>query len=87
MPKKNFRKLFLEGWNRLFEKEEDINKLRTQSLYRAKKGIMNVGTPHDWEDYEEYKKSEEEKINPKYFYEYWFYRLRSDGFSNGRTPS
>ena len=65
MPKKNFRKLFLEGWNRLFEKEEDINKLRTHSLYRAKKGIMNVGTPHDWEDYEEYKKSEEEKINPK----------------------
>ena len=65
MPKKNFRKLFLEGWNRLFEKDEDINKLRTQSLYRAKKGIMNVGTPHDWEDYEEYKKSEEEKINPK----------------------
>ena len=64
MPKKNFRKLFLEGWNRLFEKEEDINKLRTQSLYSAKKGIMNVGTPHDWEDYEEYKKSEEEKNNP-----------------------
>ena len=53
MPK-NFRKLFLEGWNRLFEKEEDINKLRTQSL-QGKKGIMNVKTPHDWEDYEEYK--------------------------------
>ena len=65
MPKKNFRKLFIEGWNRLFEKEEDINKLRTQSLYRAKKGIMNVGTPHDWEDYEEYKNSEEKKIIPK----------------------
>ena len=58
MPKKNFRKLFLSGWNRLFGKEEDINKLRTQSFYRAKKGIMNVGTPHDREDYDKYKKSE-----------------------------
>ena len=58
MPKKNFRKLFLKGWNKFFGKEQDISKLRTQSLFRAKKGIMNVGTPHDWEDYEEYKKSE-----------------------------
>ena len=23
---------------------------------RATKGIQNVGTPHDWEDYEKYKK-------------------------------
>ena len=32
MPKKNFRKLFLEGWNHLFEKEEDINKLAPATM-------------------------------------------------------
>jgi len=25
------------------------------------KGIQNVGTPHDWEDYEKYKKELDEK--------------------------
>ncbi len=39
----------------MFGKEEDKTKLRTQSLFRAKEGIMNVGTPHDWEDYKKYK--------------------------------
>tara|TARA_B100000575_G_scaffold292325_1_gene300356 strand:- start:853 stop:1041 length:189 start_codon:yes stop_codon:yes gene_type:complete len=54
VPAKNFRSLFSKGWNKLFGKKEDLNKLRTQSLFRAKKGIMNVGTPHDWEDYKKY---------------------------------
>ena len=54
--RKNFSKLFKEGWNKIFGKEEDMTKLRTKSLYRAKNGIQNVGTPHDWEDYEKYKK-------------------------------
>ena len=39
MSKRNLRKLFGEGWNKLFGKEEDKSKLRTQSLYRAQKGI------------------------------------------------
>tara|TARA_B100000963_G_scaffold290339_1_gene260126 strand:- start:1251 stop:1439 length:189 start_codon:yes stop_codon:yes gene_type:complete len=54
VPAKNFRSFFSKGWNKLFGKKEDLNKLRTQSLFRAKKGIMNVGTPHDWEDYKKY---------------------------------
>ena len=58
MKKRNFRVFFEDGWNKLFGKEEDKSKLRTQSLYRAQKGIRNVGTPHDWEDYEKYKKEE-----------------------------
>ena len=37
-----------------------MTKLRTKSLYRASKGIQNVGTPHDWEDYEKYKKELDE---------------------------
>ena len=58
MKKRNFIDFFEDGWNKLFGKEEDKSKLRTQSLYRAQKGILNVGTPHDWEDYEKYKKEE-----------------------------
>ena len=56
--KKNLREKFEEGWNKLFGKEEDKGKLRTQSLYRAqqKNITLNAGTPHDWEDYEKYKK-------------------------------
>ena len=54
--KKNISKLFNQGWNKIFGKGEDMTKLRTKSLFRAKKGIQNVGTPHDWEDYEKYKK-------------------------------
>ena len=41
---------------RFFGKEEDSTSLRSKSLFRAVKGIQNVGTPHDWEDYEKYKK-------------------------------
>ena len=59
--KKNFSKLFKDGWNKIFGKEEDMTKLRTKSLFRAKNGIQNVGTPHDWEDYEKYKKELDEK--------------------------
>ena len=55
------RDLFSDGWNKLFGKDEQKSKLRTQSLYRAQKGILNVGTPHDWEDYKKYK--DEEKTN------------------------
>ena len=54
--KKNISKLFKDGWNKIFGKEEDMTKLRTKSLYRAKNGVQNVGTPHDWEDFEKYKK-------------------------------
>ena len=61
MSKRNLRKLFGEGWNKLFGKEEDKSKLRPQNLYRAQKGILNVGTPHDWEDYKKYQ--EEDKNN------------------------
>jgi hypothetical protein len=43
------------------EKMSKKSKLRTQSLYRAQKGILNVGTPHDWEGYKKYK--DEEKTN------------------------
>ena len=56
MPKNNFTNIFKDGWNKIFGKEEDMTKLRTKSLFRAKNGIQNVGTPHDWEDYEKYKK-------------------------------
>ena len=55
----NARKNFLNfstSWNKLFGKEEDPSSLRSKSLFRAVKGIQNVGTPHDWEDYEKYKK-------------------------------
>ena len=58
--KKNFSKLFKDGWNKIFGKEEDMTKLRTKSLFRAKNGIQNVGTPHDWEDYQKYKKELDE---------------------------
>ena len=54
--RKNFFKSFQSGWNKIFGKEEDSTMLRTKSLFRAMKGIQNVGTPHDWEDYEKYKK-------------------------------
>ena len=56
MSEKNFFKFFQIGWNKLFGKEEDPSSLRSKSLFRAVKGIQNVGTPHDWEDYEKYKK-------------------------------
>ena len=51
MAKRNLREKFEEGWNKLFGKEEDKGKLRTQSLYRAQqKNInLNAGTPHDWD--------------------------------------
>ena len=60
MSDKKFINIFKEGWNKIFGKEEDMTKLRTKSLYRARKGIQNVGTPHDWEDYEKYKKELDE---------------------------
>ena len=47
MPEKNFFKFFQTGWNKLFGKEEDPSSLRSKSLFRAVKGIQNVGTPHD----------------------------------------
>ena len=60
MSDQKFINIFKEGWNKIFGKEEDMTKLRTKSLYRARKGIQNVGTPHDWEDYEKYKKELDE---------------------------
>ena len=60
MSDKKFINIFKEGWNKIFGNEEDMTKLRTKSLYRARKGIQNVGTPHDWEDYEKYKKELDE---------------------------
>jgi len=36
MAKRNLREHFKEGWNKLFGKEQDKGKLRTQSLYRAR---------------------------------------------------
>ena len=60
MSDKKFINIFKEGWNKIFGKDEDMTKLRTKSLYRARKGIQNVGTPHDWEDYEKYKKELDE---------------------------
>ena len=60
MSDKKFINIFKDGWNKIFGKEEDMTKLRTKSLYRARKGIQNVGTPHDWEDYEKYKKELDE---------------------------
>ena len=52
MTKRNLREHFKDGWNKLFGKEEDKTKLRTQSLFRAKNSVtnLNAGTPHDWED-------------------------------------
>ena len=41
--------------NKILGKIQDRTKLRSKSLYRAINGIQNVGTPHDWEDYEKYK--------------------------------
>jgi hypothetical protein len=35
MTKRNLRKHFIEGWNKLFGKEEDKTKLRTQSLIQS----------------------------------------------------
>ena len=63
MKKRNFRDFFEDGWNKLFGKEEDKSKLRTQSLYRAQKGILNVGTPHDCEDYKKYKKEDDNRTD------------------------
>ena len=60
MSDKKFSNIFKKGWNKIFGKEEDMTKLRTESLYRAREGIQNVGTPHDWEDYEKYKKELDE---------------------------
>ena len=60
MTDKKFSSIFKKGWNKIFGKEEDMTKLRTKSLYRAREGIQNVGTPHDWEDYEKYKKELDE---------------------------
>ena len=59
MATRDLRKYFEDGWNKIFGKEEDKGKLRTQSLYRAQKGTLNVGTPHDWEDCKKYKEEEE----------------------------
>ena len=53
---KDFFKYFKEGWNKILGKKQDRTKLRSKSLFRAVNGIQNVGTPHDWEDYERYKK-------------------------------
>ena len=47
MSDKKFSNIFKKGWNKIFGKEEDMTKLRTKSLYRAREGIQNVGTPHD----------------------------------------
>ena len=58
--KKNFLKFFERGWNKIFGKEEDSTSLRSKSLFRAVKGIQNVGTPHDLEDYQKYKKELDE---------------------------
>ena len=60
MPKRNLTKMFEEGWNKIFGKEEDMTKLRTKSLFRAENGKQNAGNPHDREDYEEYKKELED---------------------------
>ena len=60
MSDKKFSNIFKKGWNKIFGKEEDMTKLRKKSLYRAREGIQNVGTPHDWEDYEKYKKELDE---------------------------
>jgi len=59
MATRDLRKYFEDGWNKIFGKEEDKGKLRTQSLYRAQKGTLNVCTPHDWEDYKNIKKRDE----------------------------
>ena len=53
---KDFFKYFKEGWNKILGKKQDRTKLRSKSLFRAVNGIQNVGTPHDWEDNEKYKK-------------------------------
>ena len=53
---KDFFRYFKEGWNKILGKKQDRTKLRSKSLFRAVNGIQNVGTPHDWEDYEKYKK-------------------------------
>lgn len=53
---KDFFKYFKEGWNKILGKKQDRTKLRSKSLFRSVNGIQNVGTPHDWEDYEKYKK-------------------------------
>ena len=55
---KDFFKYFKEGWNKILGKKHDRSKLRSKSLFRAINGIQNVGTPHDWEDYEKYKKDQ-----------------------------
>ena len=62
MSKRNLRKHFVEGWNKIFGKEEDKTKLRTQSLFRAQQSkiSINAGTPHDWEDLKKYE--EEQKL-------------------------
>ena len=39
MAKRNLREKFQEGWNKIFGKEEDKSKLRTQSLFRAQQKI------------------------------------------------
>ena len=65
MTKRNLREHFKDGWNKLFGKEEDKSKLRTQSLFRAKKSVtnLNAGTPHDWEDLKKYQEEENKNKN------------------------
>lgn len=58
---KDFFKYFKEGWNKILGKKHDRSKLRSKSLFRAINGIQNVGTPHDWEDYEKYLKEFEKE--------------------------
>ena len=49
MTKRNLRKHFIEGWNKLFGKEEDKTKLRTQSLFRAKwNSVTNLNAGTDY---------------------------------------
>ena len=82
MTKRNLREKFEEGWNKLFGKEEDKGKLRTQSLFRAQqKNInLNAGTPHDWEDLKKYQ--EEENNNEENWIRWpWSYG-RSDGWAS-----
>ena len=73
MAKRNLREHFEEGWNKLFGKEEDKSKLRTQSLYGARQSKINLnaGTPHDWEDLKKYQEELEKikKMFPDNFFE------------------
>ena len=46
MSRRNIRDQFKDGWNKLFGKDEDKTKLRTQSLFRSQQKDIKLNATH-----------------------------------------